>query len=221
MSAVVHQLIPDEGKSDAAGGDQPKQVADNVVSTSVRELSSLYTNMEDIRAELRARGIKGQTSNVMVEMAFNKRDSEMQGLMDSALRSSEQEYGHGAITRIELQEALTKMLAMEKDIAHIRSLCKQQGLVLPVINMLAQLVRQNPGDGGTKAINTFLGYACACNIELSGIDEVTQKYSAEPESVLPDIKRVEIDEFRFLRKALVRDIVIGITLTVIMFFLVT
>ena len=214
-------MVPDQNSSDSAAGKQLEPVSDNIVLTSVRELSSLYANMEEIRAELRARGIKGQTTNVMVEMAFHKRQSEMQGLMDSALRSSEQEYGLGAIRRDELQEAMDKMLTMEKEIAHTRTLCKQQGLSLPVINMLAQLVRQNPGDGGTKAVNTFLGYALACNIELSGVDEVTQKYTLESESVLPDIQREVTDKSRLVRQVLLRDIVIGLTITVVMFLLVT
>ena len=221
MSAVVHKLVPDDDPSDSRGDKQLKSGIDNIVLTSIRELSSLYASMEDIRAELRARGIQGQTTNVMVEMAFHNRQSEMQVLMDTALKSSEKEYGYGAITRNELQEALNNMLSMEKDVAHTRKLCKQQGLILPVMNMLAQLVRQNPGDGGTKAINTLLGYARACNIELSGIDEITQKYTRGPNSVLPNIQRIETDESRLVRQVLVRDIVIGLTLSAIMFFLVT
>ena len=86
--------------------------------------------------------------------------------------------------------------------------------------MLVQLVRQNPGDGGTKALNTFLGYARACNIDLSGIDEITQKYTQEAGSVLPDIQRTKTDKSRLLRQILVRDIFIGLTLTVVMFSLV-
>ena len=221
MSAVVHQLLPDQDPSDSDNNKQVKPVADNIVLTSVRELTSLQTSMEDIRAELRARGIQGQASKVLIEMAFHNRQSEMQGLIDAALQSSKQEYGHGAITRNELQEALDELLILEKDIAHTRKLCKQQGLDLKVINMLVQLVRQNPGDGGAKAINTFLGYARACNIELSGIDQITQKYTTEPASVLPDIKRIEKDESRLMRLMLVRDVVIGLTLTTVMFLLVT
>ena len=220
MSAVVHQLVAEQDPLDTGEKQRVKPAANNVILSSVRELTSLQASMEDIRAELRARGIQGQASNVMVEMAFHNRLDEMQVLMDTALRSSEQEYGHGAITRNELQEALDNLLILEKDVAHTRKLCKQQGLNLQVMNMLVQLVRQNPGDGGTTAINTFLGYARACNIELSGIDEVTQKYTTEPASVLPDIQRLEIGESRILRKMLVRDIVIGLTLTVVMFLLV-
>lgn len=221
MSAVVHQLVPEPEPSDSDGDKLVKPVADNVIMSSVRELSTLQANMEDIRAELRARGIQGQTTNVMVEMAFHNRQSEMQALMETALQSSEKEYGHGAITRNEFQDALDNLLTLEKDVAHTRKLCKQQGLNLQVMNMLVQLVRQNPGDGGTKAINTFLGYARACNIELSGIDEVTQKYTTEPASVLPNIQRIEVDETCERRKALVRDVVLGLTLTVVMFLLVT
>ena len=220
MSAVIQEFAPDHDPSDPASNKSVKPDTNNIVLNSLRELCSLQTNMEDIRAELRARGIQGQSTNVMVEMAFHNRPEEMHVLMDSALQISEQEYGHGAISRDELQEALDNLLILEKDVAHTRKLCKQQGLNVKVMNMLVQLVRQNPGDGGTKALNTFLGYARACNIDLSGIDEITQKYTQEAGSVLPDIQRTKTDKSRLLRQILVRDIFIGLTLTVVMFSLV-
>jgi len=188
--------------------------SENIVLSSVRELSNLYTSMEEIRGELRARGVQGQATNVMVEMAFHNRDGEMQGLMEVALQSSKQAYGHGAISREELQDALDNLLVLEKDVAYTRKLCKQRGLDLQVMNFLTQLVRQNPGDGGAKAINTFLGYARACKIELSGIDEITQKYTTEPASVLPDIEREPEKDQSLLGKPMLIDIAIAVVLTV-------
>lgn len=204
---VVESAEPDEKRN-------LKPASENIVLSSVRELSVLYTNMEELRGELRARGVQGQATNVMVEMAFHNRKAEMQGLIEAALQSSRQAYGHGAISRDELEDALDNMLTLEKDVAYTRKLCKQRGLDLQVINFLTQLVRQNPGDGGEKAINTFLGYAVACKIDLSGIDEITQKYTTELASVLPDIQRREKGSQNMLRRTLVIDVLLGLTLTV-------
>lgn len=200
-----------------AGSEKNKNVkkaSENIILSSVRELSELYTNMDDLRGELRARGVQGQATNVMVEMAFHNRKNEMQGLIEAALQSSRQAYGHGAISREELEETLDSMLALEKDVAHTRKLCKQRGLDLQVINFLTQLVRQNPGDGGEKAINKFLGYAVACGIELSGIDEITQKYTTEVATVLPDIQRREQGGQRAIKRTVAIDVFIGLALTI-------
>ena len=200
--------------SEACRSRATKPASDNIILSSVHELVNLYIRMEEVRAELRARGILGQSTNVMVEMAFHNRQGDMQGLMDAALQASEKAYGHGAISRKELQEALDNLLALEKDIAYTRKLCKQRGLDLQVINYLTQIVRKNPGDGGEKSINTFLAYAIACNIELSGIDAIQQKYTTEPASVLPDIRKSTDEHHTSLRYTLLRDAVIGALLTI-------
>lgn len=198
-----------------------KPVSDNVILNSVQALSTLYTAMEDQRGELRARGVQSQATMVLVEMAFHNRQDEMHGLIEAALQSSRQAFGHGAITREELEEKLDNLLAIEKDVAYTRRLCTQRGLNLPVINFLTQLVRQNPGDGGKKAVNTFIGYASACNIELSGIDEITKKYTTEPESVLPVIEQETEDDKRALTRSVMIDLLIGLSLTIALMALVS
>ena len=215
--------IDSSGEDSNADSSTPqvKPVSDNIVVNAIRDLTSLYEQMEEHRVELRARGIQGQATNVMVEMAFHKRKDQMQGLMEAALQSSRQAFGLGAITREELEVKIDSMLEIEKDIAHTRKLCKQRGLNLPVINFLTQLIRQNPGDGGQKAVNTFLGYASACNIELSGIDEITQKYTTEPESVLPVIEQETEDDKRALTRSVMIDLLIGLSLTIALMALVS
>jgi len=135
-------------------------------------------------------------------------------LIEAALQSSRQAYGHGAISREELESTLDELLALEKDVAYTRKLCKQRGLDLQVINSLTQLVRQNPGDGGEKAVNTFLGYALACDMDLSGMDEIKQKYTTELASVLPDIKRKDNTAPAFCGRNTAIDVFIGIALTI-------
>ena len=221
MSATAQQSGEGDNRPELKVVETEKAALDNVVISSVRELSTLQDSMDEIRAELRARGVQQQSCIVMVEMAFHGRQAHMHGMLDAALKNSQQAYGDGAITRAELQEAVDNMLVLEKDIAHTRKLCKQRGLDLKVINMLVQLVRQNPGDGGEKAVNTFLGYALACGIELFEIDEIRKRYTSRPASVLPDIKPRGKNELKMDRMALVRDVAIGLMLTAAMFAFVT
>jgi hypothetical protein len=140
-------------------------------------------------------------------------------LIEAALRSSEKQYGKGAITRKELQESLDKLLALEKDLAHCRKLCSEGGLNLQAINFLSQMIRQNPGDGGEGAINTLLGYAVACDVSLAGVEGVINKYFKKPESVLPRISRDKWEKNTFSDYSNMKNMGVGLVLTCTMFLI--
>lgn len=143
---------------------------------------------DELREQLIAMGIQMQTINVLVEMGFHDR-AEDEALIVSALDGAEKAYGKSSISRQQLTDQLEQLVSIEKDIAQSRRSAKQRGLDLQAINFLARIIRQNPGDGGKQAVNNFLGYSQACDIPLTGIEQIAQNVAAEPESVLPKIAR--------------------------------
>ena len=78
------------------------------------------------------------------------------------------------------------------------------------------IIRQNPGDGGEKVINTFLAYALACDIPLTQMKTIFDAANEEPKSVLPDIAREEeTDIAATARRRLYIDIAIGCALALL------
>jgi len=64
-------------------------------------------------------------------------------------------------------------------------------------------------------INSFIGYAKACDVELSGIGEIVQKVSAKPQSVLPDIERPAPAQ-KQLNAIVFRAVFLGLLFTVVL-----
>ncbi|MFK7889179.1 MAG: hypothetical protein AB8B63_00065 [Granulosicoccus sp.] len=191
------------------------KTVNNLVRQTVTELNQLQDDSEEIRAQLLAKGVQTQTINVLVEKGFHDQLDDGDELVDSAVEASLQSYGHGAISRDELFEQLTQLVDIEKDTAYRRRLAKQEGLDIQAMNFLARVIRENPGDGGQRVINSFIGYAKACDVELSGIGEIVQKVSAKPQSVLPDIERPAPAQQQ-VNAIVVRDVLIGLLFTVVL-----
>jgi hemoglobin-like flavoprotein len=165
---------------------------------------------DELREELLACGVQTQAINVLVEMGFHDRLDKDNALLKSVLTEADNSKAQET-----LLDQLEQLIAVEKDIAHSRRLAKQQGIDIQAINFLARVIRQNPGDGGEKVINSVLGYAQACNVPLSGIEQIAQKHTSEPESVLPQIPfAVEDDNRR--RTLLFRDIAIGLLFSIVL-----
>lgn len=194
--------------------NKPTVAADNVIQSSAREISSLAVAMDEHKNNLRARGIRLQTSNVMLELALQDKSDELEKMVISAVHASNRKYGDGAISREELLNTLERMVAVENDIIYTKQLCKQRGLNIQALSILTKLMRQNPGDGGEKAINTILGYAASCDIPLTGIDAIKQKYSEKNTSVLPEISRENNDGGNSHIQKISIDVIIGISLTI-------
>lgn len=186
----------------------------NLISKTIGELNALMDEADELREQMIAQGVQMQTINVLVEMGFHDRGDDNDTLIKSALEGAEKTYGQGAISQQELTDLLEQLVAIEKDIAARRRSAKQQGLDLQAINFLARIIRQNPGDGGELAINKLVAYSRACDIPLSGIDQIVQKFDAEPASVLPNIAR-PVENHADLR-LLWRDVSIGLFFAVVL-----
>ncbi len=168
--------------------------------------------MHELRENLVAHGIAFQTVNVLIEMGFHDKLAEQESLIESALNGTKQAVSSGGLSRVDLQDQLAALVSLERDIAHTRRIAREQGLNLPALNALTQMIRQNPGDKGQKVINDFLAYALACDVKLSGIDEILRSLDEEPQSVLPQIERTDAPADTGSRKTLYRDIALGLAM---------
>ena len=186
----------------------------NIINKTIQDLNTLMDESDELREQLLAQGVQMQTINVLVEMGFHDRADDSDALITAALEGAEKAYGRDALSRHELDEQLAQLVSIEKDTAHCRRSAKQQGLDLQAINFLARVIRQNPGDRGEQAINKLFAYSQACNISLSGIEQITQTCVAEPESVLPQIARSAGVSSGY--PLLWRDISIGVFLSVVL-----
>jgi len=212
----------EHGATETSSGGPVSEKHKNAVKRVVDELVLLMGHIHDLKQELIARGIAFHTVNVLVELGAQGKTEEQAKIVKTALESSEKQYGSAAITAEKLDAHLKKLVGLEKDMGHVRQVGRQQGLDLSSINSLTLIIRQNPGDGGEKTINTFLAYALACDIPLHRIDEIRDGITAGPKSVLPDIARDESPDIRSKeRKKLITDIVVGCVLAMLAFTLLT
>ena len=182
----------------------------NETKRVVDEVVALMGDIHDAKEEIMARGIPFHTVNVMVELGVHGKLEEQAGMRKTALETSQKQHGPAAITAEKLDEHLETLVALEKDLGHVRKLGKDQGLDMTSVNYLTLIIRQNPGDGGEKVVNTFLAYALACDIPLHRVTELAEQATSGPKSVLPDIPREEqIDAAAAERKRWITDICIG------------
>jgi len=193
---------------------------DNVVRRCVEEFCELHKEMHNLRENLIALNVPAQTVTVLVEMGFNDRVNEQEKLMNSCLE--EAGGGHideSVLTRFKTQ--LHELINLERDMAHARKIARESGLSLPALNALTQMIRQNPGDGGEKVINSFLAYALAVDIPMTQIEDVLKTVSEKKTSVLPVIELDDSDDERKARVALVRDVVLGLIIAATLMLLLT
>jgi len=219
-SAAANKL--EQSADDAQADDAVSELEKNAVKRVVDEVVLLMTHIHDAKQEIIARGIPFHSVNVLVELGAQGKLEEQAKMRKTALESSEKQYGPAAITAEKLDAHLKTLVGLEKDLGHARQVGRQQGLDMSSINSLTLIMRQNPGDGGEKVINTFLAYAMACDIQLHRIDEIRDEITAGPKSVLPDIPRDELpDAGKPARKKLITDICVGCVLAVLAMTLLT
>jgi len=190
--------------------------ATNPTKRVVDEVVALMGEVHEVREEIMARGIPFHTINVLVEMGVHDKLEEQATMCKTALETSKKQHGAAGITAEALDGHLDTLVNLEKDLGHVRRLGRDQGLDMNSINYLTMIIRQNPGDGGEKMINTFLAYAMACEIPLHRIEEIFAEATSGPKSVLPDISRdEELDIAAAARKRLVIDLGIGCALALL------
>jgi len=207
---------PEQSANDVKAGASVSESEKNPVKRVVDEIVQLMAQIHESKQEIIARGIPFHSVNVLVELGAQGKKEEQAKILSTALESSEKQYGPAAITAEKLDSHLTTLIGLEKDLGHARHLARQQGLDMSSINSLTLIVRQNPGDGGEKTINTFLAYAMACDIPLHRIDEIREEVTAGPKSVLPNIARDEsVQTSLKAKKKLITDICIGCVLALL------
>jgi len=221
VNAPAVNVVESANDADISTTDNAAADHGNAVKRIVDEIVDLMGLIHEEREELLARGIPFHTVNMMVEMGTNEKLDELADTKKTALAMSTKQHGTGAITPEKLDERIDALIALQRDIALARKVAKSQGHDLAVVNMLTMTIRQNPGDGGEKSVNTFLAYAIACGIPVTKVDEMVAEATAGPKSVLPQIELDQEDEHTAAKKKLISDIAIGCVLAVIAAFLFT
>ena len=121
---------------------------------------------------------------------------------------------------MELKSQLAEIVDLEKGLQHVRKIAKQQGVHMQAINHLSQLMKENPGDHGTQAINTFVAYADAAGVPLERFAEVRGQIQEAPKSVLPNVPRELEHERKDRLMQHAGNIILGFVLTGIMVWMV-
>ncbi|MEE9332756.1 MAG: hypothetical protein V3U65_01560 [Granulosicoccaceae bacterium] len=193
----------------------------NPIKTIVDEIVGLMGLTHEEREELLARGIPFHTANMMIEMGTNEKHEELAEAKKTALALSVRQYGTAAITAEKLDERINALVALKRDTGLALKVAKSGGHDMTVINMLTMTIRQNPGDGGEKAVNTYLAYAIACDIPVSKVEQMVADLTASPKSVLPQIELEQEDERLANKKRMISDVAVGCVLALIAMLLFT
>ena len=104
------------------------------------------------------------------------------------------------------------MVAIDRDIGHVRRLAQLQDVNLQAMNFLTQIIRLNPGDGGEKSVNDFVAYAALCGIKLEKFKDIADDIAGVKKTVLPDIERIEEDRKKASRKRMMSDVLVGLAI---------
>lgn len=209
--------------SASAGSDDEGRLSlarNNLVKRTIDEICSLLSQVHDVREDLIARGVLFHMLNALIELGVSDKPDEQATLITTAVEASFKAHGKRAIAREELEAQLALVVTFEKDLRHARQLAGQQGVNLLVLSHLTQLIRQNPGDNGVQAVNTFVAYADAAGIPLDRVGDILGSFSEEPVSVLPDIPPDPLPDQRERVQTLLTNLGIGCVLTVAVMWLV-
>ncbi len=207
--------------SDDAAPEKEQASKNNPVNTAVRDLCALATASENIRADLAAIGVPRRVTNVLVELGVQKQTERLAETIDSALEQSEKAHGAGALDKTTLAARVVELVRIEEDTDHARQVARGQGLDPRSLAILSQLIQSNPGDGGTRAVNTLLAYATAAGISLDGVPQLSAELTAPPPSVLPQIPRGRSESGSFAPRRVLRDAIIGAAIGVAVIAILT
>lgn len=193
---------------------------DNRVLRTVEEFIYLHREMHDVRENLIALGAPFQTVGVLVELGFNSRHDEQEKMIQSCLESSKVNGIVESAIEDKFRQQLLQLTELERDMAHARKLARESGMMIPALNSLTNMIRQNPGDGGELVINTFVAYALASGVKLDMTQEILDSSRTKKESVLPVIELDTPDPRETARRALIRDMILSSCITVFIMWLI-
>jgi len=203
--------------------DAPGQKPDsNPIASLVNELIDVNTEIFELKEDIVSKGIPFNTANALVELVRFGKEDELAQLKRSALQTARSQYGAGALKADVLDDHLVKLTDLEEDLSHLRRVAKGRNLEPQAVNLLTNVIRQNPGDRGCQVLSRIFEYARACDIPIKTLVPVDTGVDDEPESVLPDIKLPEPDTRGWKRfKDLGVDLLIGAVMAICALALLT
>ncbi len=199
-----------DSASESSGETRLIDGVDNPVKRTVEEFNGLIDEMDDLREVLRAHGVPIRTTRMIVEFGVQNKPDKQAIAIDSAMEQAEQSFGEGCLERTELENHIATIVNLERDLTHARSVAREEGLDVQALSNLTQMVQQNPGDGGAKAVNTFLGYALAYGVRTDQLKDIVGELTQRPASVLPQIPRKADVAVVMTRKKLIQDVLTGL-----------
>ena len=188
---------------------------DNPVRRTIEEFRCLIDEMDNIREILRAHGVPLRTTRMMVEFGIQKKPQQQASAIDSAMEQSVQAVGEGCLERADLENHVSTIVNLERDLSHARSVARSEGLDSQALGILTKMVQDNPGDGGAKAVNTFLAYALAYGVQTDQLTGLVGEMTQKPDSVLPQIPRKVDKVERYGRQQFVTDILVGLVIGIL------
>lgn len=198
------------GKPNTAKPQAEKGSATNPLALLVKELIDINSEIFELKEDIVAKGIPYNTANALVELSRVGKADELQQLKQTALQNATSQYGAAALSTEQLDAHLIKLAELEDDLSQVRRIAKGRNLEAQSLNLLTNVIRQNPGDRGAKVLSKIFEYARACDIPVKMLASVEMPEIEEPESVLPDIKIPEPDTSGWKKyRALSIDLVIG------------
>ncbi len=196
--------------SDQDEPDSASQTTDNPVKRAIEEFNLLIDEMDDLREYLRAHGVPLRTTRMIVEFGVQNKPDKQAMAIEGAMEQAEISFGEGCLKRSELENHIATIVNLERDLTHSRSVAKDEGLDPQALSMLSKMIQQNPGDGGAKVVNTFLGYALACGIKTDQLKDIVGDLTQQPASVLPQIPRKADVAVAMTKKKLIQDVLTGL-----------
>lgn len=193
--------------------------AENPIKRAVEDFRGLIDEMDDIRELLRAHGVPLRTSRMIVEFGVQNKPDKQAVAIDSAMEQAAATFGEGCLERHVLENHIATIVNLERDLTHARQVAREEGLDAKALAMLTQMVQQNPGDGGAKAVNTFLGYALAYGVKTDQLSEIAGDLTRRPASVLPQIPRKVQSVDQDIRKRLIQDATIGLLIGMVVIYM--
>lgn len=187
---MAQTALKTESNDTTAADEKPES---NPIASLVNELIDVNTEIFELKEDIVSKGIPYNTANALVELVRVGKEDELGQLKRSALQTARSQYGAGAITGETLDDHLVKLTDLEDDLSHLRRVAKQRNLEPQAVNLLTNVIRQNPGDRGCQVLGRIFEYARACDIPIKTVVPVDLGEIEEPESVLPDIKLPEPD----------------------------
>ena len=126
------------------------------VQPILTELVDIVTELADQKEDLIAKGVPFNTVNAIVDATKRKDLDQLENLRMTAQHASEERYGVGAIAEEELERYVERITDLTSDLMHARKMAKGMELNMFAINLLTQVIRENPADRGSQVLDDIV-----------------------------------------------------------------